>query len=353
MEFQEDDSFEVDVCLTGQHKELLEQSRKIFKINVNKNLDLMLENQLLAVFMGRAIEQLNDYFEKTNPLAVVVQGDTSTSFAAALAAYYNKIKVFHVEAGLRTYDKYSPFPEEINRALLGQIADFHFAPTEQAKNNLLKENVGSEKIFVTGNSSIDALLYVIELIRNNNLELPDLKKISLKHRQEKKIILITLHRRESFGERMISICKAIKILADIYPDFLFVYPVHPNPHVKDVVSSILGNCKNIQLIEPLDYFHFVALMDCSHILLTDSGGVQEEAPTLKKPVLVLRHNTERPEGVASGCAKLIGTDPEKIIEEFKLLMEDPEVYRSMIINGNPYGDGKTSKKILKIVKNVL
>lgn len=343
----------VEVVVTGQHRTMLDQVLQIFEITPDVDLNLMSNNQSLAQFTAKAIATLDSYFAESKPDFVVVQGDTNTVFAASLAAFYHKISVIHVEAGLRTGNKYSPFPEEMNRLLTGRIADLHFAPTQLAKDNLLKENVNEQNIYITGNTGIDSLLYIVEKLANKSFELPGIAEIPAEYLNEKRLILITGHRRENFGAGFENMCDAIRTLATNYPDYLFVYPVHLNPNVQAPVYERLGNMPNIKLMPPQDYVHFAALMQAAHIILTDSGGVQEEAPSLNTPILVMREDTERPEGVEAGCAILVGTDKDKIVANFDRLMQDKAFYEKMAQIENPYGDGTASAKILSIVQNIL
>lgn len=343
IEMQKNDKFIVEICLTGQHKEMLEQVLDVFDIKASVNLELMQENQTLIDFASRALAKVDLYLKNNLPDLVIVHGDTSTALYGALAAYYNKIKIAHVEAGLRTNNKYSPFPEEMNRSLIGRLADFHFAPTETSKINLLNEGIKDDSIFVTGNTVIDALLYTSKRQSNKKFDIPGLKNFDEILRS--KVILITMHRRENFGDGLSSICSAIKELAISNKDCHFIYPVHPNPNVLNNVKLHLDNISNIHLIPPLDYNLFVYLMNCSYIILTDSGGVQEEAPSLGKPVLVLRENTERPEALIAGTVKLMGTNKKTIIENVEILLNDQVEYSKMSEAQNPYGDGHASTRI--------
>ena len=333
---------ETIVCITSQHRDLLDQVLHVFNIQPDYDLDIMTHGQTLADVTSRVLYSMKTIYAETNPDIVLVQGDTTTAFSAALSAYYHQIPVGHVEAGLRTGDKYQPFPEEINRRLTGVLADLHFAPTERARENLLREAVPSENITVTGNTVIDALLEVSK--REFQFNDPILSGLSDDH-----TIFITAHRRESFGQLLQNICRAIRILAERYPDFTFVYPVHPNPKVRDVVYLLLDNIANILLTEPLEYVPFVHLMKRSRLILTDSGGIQEEAPSLNKPVLVLRDVTERPEAVETGAVRLVGTQTETIVTETIRLLENQEEYEQMAKASNPFGDGQAAKRIVKTV----
>lgn len=348
LRFKQENSFDVNVCVTAQHREMLDQVLNVFEIKPDVDLNLMRPDQTLANLTAESILELDRYFKSFKPDILFVQGDTTTVLAAALAAFYNKIKIAHVEAGLRTFNKSAPFPEEINRVLTSHIVDFHFAPTETAKNNLIKEGIPVEKIFVTGNTVIDALLYAKDIVVKNPPEIPGLRKEIFY--SGKPFVLITGHRRENFGEGFENICTAIAELADNFKDHYFIYPVHLNPNVRKPVNKILGNKKNILLLEPLTYLPFVYLMTKAKIILTDSGGIQEEAPSLGKPVLVMREVTERPEAVEAGCVKLVGTNKNIIIENVEALLTDTEYYNGMQKTINPYGDGKTATRIIKIIK---
>ena len=344
-----------DVCVTGQHREMLDQILNIFNVKPDCDLNLMKPNQTLAGLTSRAISKIDDYLSSATPDIVVVQGDTTTVFCAALCAFYHKIPVGHVEAGLRTWNKNSPFPEEINRVLTSRVADMHFAPTATSKANLLKEGIDENTISVTGNTVIDALLQVVNKTRlepPHVSELPDHLQPGTSSDKDK-IVLITGHRRENFGTGFENICQAIARLATDYPDINFVYPMHLNPNVREPVARILGDFtgRNVFLIEPLDYYHFVAMMDKAEIILTDSGGVQEEAPSLGQPVLVMRDTTERPEAVEMGTVKLVGTNQDSIYDNVSLLLDDPLAYRKMANAVNPYGDGKACQRITSLIKN--
>lgn len=346
--------FHIRVCVTGQHRKMLYQVLNFFKIKPDYDLCIMKKNQSLFHITSETLRKIERVFKKENPDLVMVQGDTTTTFVASLSAYYHKVKVAHVEAGLRTEDKFNPFPEEINRRLTDCIADFYFAPTVKAKENLLKEGIEEERIFVTGNTVIDALFIILDKQRNPEIE----KKIEKKFLKnygisfEKRTILVTGHRRESFGKDFEEICYGLKMIAE-NSDVQIIYPVHLNPNVQKPVKSILRGLKNVYLIDPLDYYHFVWLMNRSYLILTDSGGIQEEAPSLAKPVLVMRKRTERPEGIEAGVAKLVGVEREKIYEETIKLLEDEEAYRRMAQAKNPYGDGLASERIVEIIKEKL
>jgi UDP-N-acetylglucosamine 2-epimerase (non-hydrolysing) len=337
--------FEAHVCVTGQHRQMLDQVLEVFDVRPDVDLDLMQPDQTLAGLTARAITAIDGYLSEYKPDIVIVQGDTTTCFCAALAAFYRQIPIGHVEAGLRTWNKCSPFPEEINRVMTSQIADLHFAPTAWSKENLLKEGVPEDRVFVTGNTVIDALHIAVEKVRRDPPEVPGVPK-ELLNGDARSMVLITGHRRENFGEGFRNICQAISELSQRFPDTRFVYPVHLNPNVRKPVFDLLSGRANIHLIEPLSYLPFVALMDRSTIVLTDSGGVQEEAPGLGKPVLVMRDTTERPEGVAAGTVRLVGTDREKIVAEVSTLLTEERAYAAMANAVNPYGDGKAACRIL-------
>jgi len=336
-----DPAFESRVCVTAQHREMLDQVLKLFEIRPDIDLDIMRPGQNLTGVTKSVLERLNGVLEEERPDVVLVHGDTTTTFAAALAAYYQRIPVGHVEAGLRTGDKYSPWPEEMNRRLAGAIATHHFAPTDRAKENLLAEGIDSSAIEVTGNTVIDALLDVVEKARVNPSLLADQK---FGH-SDRRIILVTGHRRENFGEGFENICRGLAELAS-REDIEIVYPVHLNPNVQKPVQQILSGRENIHLIKPLDYLPFVALMDRADLIITDSGGVQEEAPSLGKPVLVMRETTERPEAVDAGTVRLVGADRRRIVFEASRLLDDATAYEAMARSHNPYGDGRASTRII-------
>ena len=338
------DAFDTVVCVTAQHRQMLDQFLNIFEVIPDYDLDIMKEHQTLFDITSRVLTETNRVLTKEKPDVVIVQGDTTTTFAVSLCAYYNQISVGHVEAGLRTGNKYSPFPEEVNRKLTGAIADLHFAPTKWAKNNLLAENIPEEKIVVTGNTVIDALLTVRQKIQTNHKDYGTLfSGIDL----GKRIILVTGHRRENFGQAFVNFCIALKTLACKYPDIEIVYPVHFNPNVRRPVNDILKDVVNIKLIEPLDYEPFIYLLDKCYFIITDSGGIQEEAPSLGKPVLVTRDTTERPEAVGAGSAKLVGTDKDIIILEAERLLNDSKHYSKMSNVQNPFGDGNACERIIE------
>ncbi|BAL84287.1 putative UDP-N-acetylglucosamine 2-epimerase [Selenomonas ruminantium subsp. lactilytica TAM6421] len=332
------------VAVTAQHREMLDQVLGLFHITPDHDLDIMAQGQTLFDITSKAMMGLDKVLEAEKPDIVLVHGDTTTTFAGALAAYYHQTTVGHVEAGLRTHDKYSPFPEEMNRKLTGCIADLNFAPTETSENNLLAENVKPESIFVTGNTVIDALHHTVKDDFRFEDEL--LQNIDFEH---KRIILVTTHRRENLGEPMRHVYKALRQLTEEFDDVEVVFPVHKNPKVREVVREELGGLAKVHLIDPLDYEPFANLMHKAHLILTDSGGVQEEAPALGKPVLVLRDTTERPEAVAAGTVKLIGTDRDVVYNEAKTLLTDEKAYNRMAESVNPYGDGKASQRIIQAI----
>jgi len=344
--FQKDQRFETKVCVTAQHRDMLDQVLQLFDITPDYDLDIMKQNQGLTGITCSILTGLEPILQEFSPDRVLVHGDTSTTFAASLAAYYQKIAVAHVEAGLRTHNIYSPWPEEANRKLTAALADLNFAPTTAARDNLLQENVAEKSIIVTGNTVIDALCHVQESIENNSQLRQELASQFPFIDSEKKIVLVTGHRRESFGEGFENICQALKELAQ-RDDIQIIYPVHLNPHVREPVNRLLKEVKHIHLIEPQDYLPFVYLMSISYLILTDSGGVQEEAPSLAKPVLVMRDTTERPEAVKAGTVKLVGADKNKIIQNVSLLLDNEDEYQKMSFAHNPYGDGKASQRIVE------
>jgi UDP-N-acetylglucosamine 2-epimerase len=334
------------VCVTGQHRQMLDQVLDVFGVVPDVDLALMQSNQSLGSLTSRAISACDRYLAEVKPDIVIIQGDTTTVFCAALAAFYHGTPVGHVEAGLRTWNKHSPFPEEINRVLATRLADFHFAPTEQSKVNLLKEDVPEEQIHVTGNTVIDALMLALDKVRRSPPRIPGLPASFMTDVPARRAVLITGHRRENFGARLEGICRGILRLAGRFPDVDFVYPVHLNPNVREPVFGRLAGQDNIHLIEPLGYLPFIALMDRSDIILTDSGGVQEEAPSLGKPVLVTRDTTERPEAVAMGTVRLVGTDADAIVAQVSTLLTDSREYDRMARAVNPYGDGRACRRII-------
>ncbi len=330
------------VCVTAQHREMLDQVLEIFKITPDYDLDIMKQRQSLIEITNNVLKGIDDVIKEVRPDIVLVHGDTSTTFAGSLAAFYNKVKVGHVEAGLRTYDKYFPYPEEMNRKLTGTIADLHFAPTTANKNNLLKENINENSIYVTGNTVIDALKITVK--NNYRFKTPKLNNIDF---AGNKVILLTAHRRENLGEPLENICMAIKRLINNYPDIEVVYPVHLNPVVQDTVSKVLGDISRVHLIEPIDVEELHNLMNKCYMVLTDSGGLQEEAPSLGKPVLVLRNETERPEAISAGTVKLAGIGEENIVSLAMDIIENKSEYSKMAKAINPYGDGNASCRIVQ------
>ena len=361
-EFQKhSDEFQTKVCVTGQHREMLDQVLHIFDIAPDYDLNIMKQGQDLYDVTSRVLLGMRDVLKEAQPDVVLVHGDTTTSTAAALAAFYQQIAVGHVEAGLRTRNIYSPWPEEMNRQLTGRIATYHFAPTQLSRQNLLAEGVDENRIVVTGNTVIDALYMVVEKIKGDKALDSELENQLRQAGYDvnrladgKKLVLITGHRRENFGEGFISMCKAIKALTEKYPDVDFVYPMHLNPNVRKPIHEVFGedlsNLGNMFFIEPLEYLSFVYLMEKSNIVLTDSGGIQEEAPGLGKPVLVMRDTTERPEALEAGTVKLVGTDYDKIVGEVSALIDDQSYYDQMSKAVNPYGDGKACERILSFLQ---
>lgn len=333
----------VTVLATAQHRNMLDQVNQFFGVNPDIDLNIMRPNQELTTLTARLLIEMDAVLKSEKPDVVLIQGDTTTVMAMALACFYHRIPVGHVEAGLRTWNIQNPFPEEANRVITGKLARWHFAPTEGSRQNLLKDGGSNEDIFVTGNTVIDALL----MTAAKNPPLP----ISID--PGRRMILVTSHRRENFGEPFLNICRALKSLAVDNPDVQFLYPVHPNPNIKNVAFELLSQLPNFILCEPLDYAPFIAAMKRSHLILTDSGGVQEEAPALGKPVLVLREETERPEAVTEGVVKLVGSDQERIVAETQRLLDDQSAYQSMARGVSPYGDGKASDRIVKALKQSL
>lgn len=356
-EFQKyPEKFKTIVCVTGQHREMLDQVLRIFDIQPDYDLNIMKQGQDLYDVTAKVLTGMRDVLKETRPDIVLVHGDTTTSTAAALAAFYQQIPVGHVEAGLRTHNIYSPWPEEMNRQITGRITTYHFAPTSLSKDNLLQEGVAGEQIIVTGNTVIDALYMVVEKIKNDGILSCELEKVLKASGYDisrlsdgKKLVLITGHRRENFGDGFISMCKAIKSLSEKYPEVDFVYPMHLNPNVRKPIHEVFGKSQraNLFFIEPLEYLSFVYLMEKAAIVLTDSGGIQEEAPGLGKPVLVMRDTTERPEALAAGTVKLVGTNYDKIVNEVSGLLDSQEYYEKMSKAVNPYGDGKACSRIVK------
>ena len=342
-------NFNIFTCSTGQHKEMLSQVLDFFSIKTDITLNIMKKNQSLSYITGEMAKRIEDEISKRKYDLVVVQGDTTTAFMGALIAFYHKMPVAHIEAGLRTFDKYAPFPEEINRSMISRISDFNFAPTKESAENLTDEKIDRKKIFITGNTVIDALNIARKIIKIRKWN----KVLSKRYQfmpKERKLILVTGHRRESFGKPFENICKAIKHTALRRKEIHFVYPVHLNPNVRKPVNEILFGIENISLIEPVAYPDMVYLLERAHIILTDSGGIQEEAPSFKKPVFVMRNVTERPEGIDAGVAKLVGTESEKISSEIEKTLDSKKYYDSFSSKENPYGDGKASERFYKIIK---
>lgn len=333
------------VCVTAQHRQMLDQVLDTFNIKPDFDLDIMKQGQTLAEITTKVLKGIDNILKKEKPDMILVHGDTTTTFAAALAAFYNQIPIGHIEAGLRTYQKYSPYPEEMNRQMVSNLADLNFAPTEVAKQNLIKENKNENTIVVTGNTVIDALQTTVTKEYKNEI----LNSIG----KEKRIILLTTHRRENLGKPMENIFDAISKIAEDYQDVCIIYPMHKNPLIRELAIKKLGDKENIKLIEPLDVLDFHNFMNASYLILTDSGGIQEEAPSMGKPVLVLRNTTERPEGIKAGTLKLVGTDEKEIYKQTKILLDDKEEYKKMSMASNPYGDGKASKRIVDEIEKYL
>lgn len=371
------EQFETIVCVTAQHREMLDQVLQLFEITPDYDLNIMKAGQDLYDVTSRVLLGMRDVLKEAKPDVVLVHGDTSTSTAAALAAFYQQIPVGHIEAGLRTHNIYSPWPEEMNRQITSRIATYNFAPTKVSKHNLMLENIPEESIHVTGNTVIDALYWVIDKMKNDksldktitnqlvDFGLP-IEKLNAWHScnsskfvQSRKLVLITGHRRENFGQGFLNICEAIKELAETFPDVDFIYPMHLNPNVRSAIELVFGdlsvirqNSCNIYFIEPLEYLQFVTLMNASYLVLTDSGGIQEEAPGLGKPVLVMRDTTERPEALGAGTVRLVGTDKQRIVDEVSLLIDNQEHYTAMSKANNPYGDGMACKYIIETLNNI-
>lgn len=340
----EEPEIESILCVTAQHREMLDQVLELFELVPDYDLNIMKQNQTISQITSNVLMGLEEIFKKEKPDIVLVHGDTTTTFAASLAAFYQQIRVGHVEAGLRTYDKYSPYPEEMNRILTGHISDLHFAPTERNRQNLLREAIPDEAIYITGNTVIDALLQVAG--KPYEFEDETLKTIDF---EKRRVITVTCHRRENLGENMEQIFRAIRDIADEFEDTEIIYPVHMNPKVRETASKVLGNAGRIHLIEPLQYQPFVNLMAKSYLIITDSGGMQEEAPSLGKPVLVVRRETERPEAVEAGTVKLAGVSRDTIYQMTKELLTDQEAYGKMARAVNPYGDGHACERITRIL----
>ena len=353
--FEKEASIETKVCVTAQHREMLDQVLDMFDIKPDFDLNIMKSGQDLYDITSKVLLGLRDIFEEFKPDIVLVHGDTTTCSSASLAAFYSKIKVGHIEAGLRTHNIYSPFPEEANRLITGVLANYHFSPTTTSRDNLLKENKNPNDILVTGNTVIDALFLALDKIeQNDELKSKIVNSINSQYKLQnnKKIILVTGHRRENFGEGFINICEALKTIALNNPDIDIVYPVHLNPNVQKPVKEILSDTSNVYLINPLQYEEFIFLMNKSYFIITDSGGVQEEAPSLGKPVLVMRDTTERPEALEAGTVKLVGTSKETIIKEAQKLLDDENEYNTMSKAHNPYGDGKACERIVNFIKEI-
>lgn len=363
-EFQKyPEKFETIVCVTGQHREMLDQVLQIFDIKPDYDLNIMKQGQDLYDITTRVLVGMREVLKKVKPDVVLVHGDTTTSTASALASFYQQIPVGHVEAGLRTHNIYSPWPEEMNRQITGRIAEYNFAPTQLSRQNLLEEGIKDEKITVTGNSVIDALYWVVNRIKSDTELQMELTKVlaragydKMRLQEGKRLVLITGHRRENFGDGFMSMCRAIKTLTEKYPEVDFVYPMHLNPNVREPIHKVFGEnlsgLNNMFFIEPLEYLSFVYLMESATIVLTDSGGIQEEAPGLGKPVLVMRDTTERPEALLAGTVKLVGTDYDKIISYVSELLDNPEAYNKMSMAVNPYGDGFACKRIVQKLGNM-
>lgn len=362
-EFQKDNNIETQVCVTGQHRQMLDQVLELFKIKPNYDLNIMKAGQDLYDVTSQVIIGMRDILKTAKPDIVLVHGDTTTSTATALAAFYQQIPVAHVEAGLRTHNIYSPWPEEMNRQITGRIATYHFSPTELSKTNLIKENIDSKNIIITGNTVIDALFYVIKKIKADNTLSENLYQNLVQCGYDtqrlnngRQLILITGHRRENFGDGFIHMCKAIKSLVQKYPNVDFVYPMHLNPNVRKPIHEVFGEnlseLSNMFFIEPLEYFSFIYLMEKATIILTDSGGIQEEAPSLGKPVLVMRDTTERPEAVEAGTVKLVGTNYDTIINSVSDLLDNEKSYLQMSQSTNPYGDGKACERIVSFIQQL-
>jgi len=340
---QENKYIESILCVTAQHRQMLDQVLEIFDLKPDYDLDIMSNKQTLVDITIKALEGLDSAIKKATPDIILIHGDTTTTFVGSLAAFYNKVKIGHVEAGLRTFDKYFPYPEEINRKLTGVMADLHFAPTKSNKSNLINEGVDKKSIFITGNTALDAIKATID--KNYYFNNKELNKIDF----TKRIILVTAHRRENLGEPLENICYALKHIAENYSDIEIVYPVHLNPVVRGTAEGIIGSVRNVHLIQPLNVRDMHNLMDRSYIVMTDSGGLQEEAPSLGKPVLVLRNETERPEAVSAGTVKIAGVSRQRIIDDASLLLDDKKSYDKMARAINPYGDGRASERIVNAI----
>lgn len=352
-EFQQNNQdFETKVCITAQHREMLDQVLEFFEIQPDYDLDLMKPNQNLYTLTSDIITGLKPVLEEFKPDYVYVHGDTTTTMASSIASFYSGAKVCHVEAGLRTFNMQSPFPEEMNRCVTGVVTNYHFSPTETSKKNLLAENKKEDSILITGNTVIDALLFSVDKIKSSGFMDSEVKKLEGILDNQRRLILVTGHRRENHGQGFLNICKALKTIAEQNKDVQIIYPVHLNPNVQKPVYELLSEIDNISLIDPLSYPAFVWLMEKSYLIITDSGGVQEEAPSLGKPVLVMRDTTERPEAVEAGTVLLVGTDSDRIIKETTLLLKDNEAYHKMSALHNPYGDGKACERIVNFIKEI-
>ena len=347
-ELEKRDNIESVICITAQHREMLDQVLNLFNIEADYDLNIFKPGQSLTEITTRALEGLEEVIKKEEPDLLLVQGDTTTVFAGALAAFYQKVKIGHVEAGLRSGNLYSPYPEEANRKLTGIMTNFHFAPTEESRNNLLREGYPSEKIFITGNTVIDALQYAIK--EDYSFDLPLLNELDY---ENKRIILLTSHRRENIGKPMENIFSAVNKIVNEYEDVELVFPIHLNPKVREIAYDKFKDNPKVHIIEPLDYEPFTNLMAKSHLIVTDSGGLQEEAPSLGKPVLVIREETERPEGIEAGTARLVGTNYDKVYNEIDLLLSNNKEYKKMANAVNPYGDGKAAERIVNIINENL
>lgn len=352
-EFQNrSEDFDTKVCITAQHREMLDQVLEFFEIKPDYDLNLMKPNQNLYSLTSDIITSLKPVLEEFKPDYVYVHGDTTTTMASSLASFYSGAKVCHVEAGLRTFNLQSPFPEEMNRCVTGVVANYHFSPTTTSKNNLLKESKSDESILITGNTVIDALLFSVDKIKHTGFVDQEVKKLTGLLESQKRLILVTGHRRENHGQGFLNICKALKKIAEENEDVQIIYPVHLNPNVQKPVYELLSNIDNVKLIDPLSYPAFVWLMEKSYLIITDSGGVQEEAPSIGKPVLVMRDTTERPEAVEAGTVLLVGTDSDKIFNEASKLLNNNDAYNDMSALHNPYGDGKACERIVNFIKEI-
>src|SRR5690554_1374275 len=350
--FLKNKNFVTKVCVTAQHREMLDQVLDFFEIIPDFDLNLMRPNQNLYSLTATIIENMKPVLDEVKPDYVYVHGDTTTSMAVGIAAFYSGAKICHIEAGLRTFNRQYPFPEEFNRQLTGKIADYHFSPTTLSERNLLAENIHKNNIIVTGNTVIDALLYGIEKVNSENFKDQEIEGLKELLDFDKRIILVTGHRRENHGEGLINICSALKTIAEENPDVQIIYPVHLNPNVKGPVNEILSNIDNINLVSPLAYPAFIWLMEKSYLIITDSGGIQEEAPSLGKPVLVTRTTTERPEAVDEGTVILVGSNVSEIMQNTRKLLNDTDYYNKMSLLHNPYGDGKASERIVNYIKTL-